>query len=84
MPKAFNPPGAVKDAWIVLVMPLLLTVMGSSVPSPPGAIHVQNSVDQTLLSVLAVTQESDTSVPKVGQHVTVVILAAPMLSWQAE
>lgn len=84
IPKAFKPPGAVKVPWTVLVMPLLLTVMGSVVPSPSGAIHVQNKVDQTLSSVLAVTQESDISVANVGQHVTVVIRDAPILSWQAE
>ncbi len=81
-PKAFRPPGLEKSRFSVLVTPLALNVTGSEVLAL-GAIHVQNSVLHTDASVLSSTQESVTSRLSVGQHVTVVKDATPVLSWQA-
>jgi len=56
-------------------------VTGTEVVSP--AVQVQKSVDQTSVRLLVLTQESDKSSRK-GQHVIVVMVLTPLVSWHAE
>ena len=59
-------------------------VTATGTPGDPGAIQEQNLLAQTALSVAGSTQESVMSLfSRVGQHVTVVMVATPAVSWQA-
>lgn len=81
MPCAFSPPGLLTDSTTVLVVPSWLRVT-LTVVAASGATHVQYRVAHTSDSVDGVTHPRPKSA-NIGQHVTVVMLATPALSWQA-
>jgi hypothetical protein len=62
------------------VVPSLLTVTDNEVGD--GATQVQKNVEKTPFNVRGSTQDSDTS-PIIGQHVAVVIVFTPLVSWHA-
>ena len=82
-PRALIPSGFVKATIVVLVIPLLLRVKGSEVGLPDAGVHVQKSVDHMFDIVLVSTHHKEMSLLYVGQHVTVVTVDTPFVSWHA-
>ena len=76
-----RPPGDANATNFVDVIPLSDERVNES-EVLEGAIQVQKRVAQTPASPEGPAQESETS-PRTGQHVTVVIVETPLVSWHA-